>query len=78
MAAAMGGLDALVFTGGVGEHAPSVRARAVEGLAFLGIALDAARNGCARSDADIGAAAVRAFVVTAREDLEMARQVRDL
>jgi acetate kinase len=80
MAAAMGGLDALVFTGGVGEHAHAVRAAAATGLEFLGIALDGPANAAARDDADIGAAAaaVRAFVVTAREDLEIARQVREL
>jgi acetate kinase len=78
MAAAMDGLDALGFTGGVGEHAPAVRAAAAAGLGFLGVTLDEARNDAAREDAEIGAAgaAVRAFVVTAREDLEMARQVR--
>jgi acetate kinase len=78
MAAAMDGLDALAFTGGVGEHAPAVRAAAAAGLGFLGVTLDEARNDAAREDAEIGAAraAVRAFVVTAREDLEMARQVR--
>jgi acetate kinase len=80
MAGAMDGLDALVFTGGVGEHAPAVRAAAAAGLGFLGVTLDGAPNAAARADADIGAAgaAVRAFVVTAREDLEMARQVRGL
>jgi acetate kinase len=80
MAAAMGGLDVLVFTGGVGEHAPAVRAAAADGLAFLGVALDEQRNAAATSDADIGAdgAAVRTVVLTAREDLEMARQVRTL
>jgi len=80
MTAAMDGLDVLVFTGGVGEHAAAVRSEAAAGLAFLGIALDAARNAHAHADADIGAseAAVRAFVVTAREDLEIARQVRGL
>jgi acetate kinase len=80
MAAAMDGLDALAFTGGVGEHAPAVRAAAAAGLGFLGVTLDEARNDAAREDAEIGAtgAAVRAFVVTAREDLEMARQVRAL
>jgi acetate kinase len=80
MAAAMGGIDALVFTGGVGEHAPAVRAAAASGLAFLGVALDPHRNAAAEGDADIGAAGahVRALVVAAREDLEMARQVRAL
>jgi acetate kinase len=78
MAAAMGGLDALVFTGGVGERAPSIRVRAVEGLAFLGIALDEAANASSVPDAEIGAegAPVRAFVVEAREDLQITRDVR--
>jgi acetate kinase len=78
MAAAMHGLDALVFTGGVGEHAPVIRARAADGLDFLGVALDADANAVASGDAEIGAdrAAVRALVVTAREDLEIAREVR--
>ena len=78
MAAALGGLDALVFTGGVGEHCGEVRAAAAAGLAFLGIALDPASNSDAHADAEIGAAgaAVRALVVTAREDVEIARQVR--
>jgi acetate kinase len=78
MTAAMGGLDVLAFTGGVGEHAPPIRAAATDGLAFLGIALDEQRNAAATADADIGGATVRAVVITAREDLEMARQVRSL
>ncbi len=80
MAAAMAGLDALVFTGGVGEHAPAVRAGAAAGLGFLGVKLDAARNGTARTDGELSApgAAVRTLVVQAREDLEIARQVRAL
>jgi acetate kinase len=80
MAAALGGLDVLAFTGGVGEHAAAVRTASAEGLAFLGVGLDAPRNDAATADAEIGAAGatVRAFVVTAREDLEMARQVRAL
>jgi acetate kinase len=78
MAAALDGLDALVFTGGVGEHAAVVRARAAAGLGFLGVALDADANAEASGDAEIGApgAAARTLVVTAREDLEVARQTR--
>jgi acetate kinase len=78
MAAAMGGLDALVFTGGVGENAAAVRTRAAAGLGFLGIAVDLARNAGAELDAEIGAegACVRAFAVRAREDLQIARDVR--
>jgi acetate kinase len=80
MAAALGGLDALVFTGGVGERAPRVRALAAAGLGFLGVELDEAANARADADAEIGArgAAARALVVTAREDLEVAGQVRAL
>lgn len=79
MAAAMDGLDALVFTGGVGEHHPQIRAGAAAGLQFLGISLDPARNQ-ATADAEIGdpAAPVRTVVVTAREDVEIARQAREL
>jgi acetate kinase len=78
MAASLDGLDALVFTGGVGEHAPEVRARAAAGLGFLGVALDDVANSGADADAEIGAprAPVRALVVEAREDLEIARGVR--
>jgi acetate kinase len=43
--AAMGGIDTLVFSGGIGEHAPEIRARIADGLAFAGVALDARRNG---------------------------------
>jgi acetate kinase len=79
MAAAMDGLDALVFTGGVGERAPAIRQRAADGLGFLGVALDASRNaGDGDGDREVGAggAAARTVVVEAREDLEIARQVR--
>jgi acetate kinase len=78
MAAAMDGLDALVFTGGVGENAPAVRAAAARGLGFLGVALDEERNAQAAPDVDVSStgAAVRTLVVTAREDLEIAAQTR--
>jgi acetate kinase len=77
MAAAMGGLDAAVWTGGVGEHAPAVRAAASDGLRFLGLAIDHDKNRTAGGDQDLSAAgaSVRTLVVHAREDLEIARQV---
>ena len=80
MAAALGGLDTIVFTGGVGENAPEIRARAADGLGFLGVAVDASRNAAAHGDTDIthAGADVRAFVVAAREDLEITRQVREV
>jgi acetate kinase len=77
MTAAMDGLDAVVFTGGVGERSTSIRARAAEGLGFLGIEVDAERNRQS-PDAEIGApgARVRVFVIEAREDLQIVRAVR--
>jgi len=79
MVASLGGLDTIVFTGGVGEHAGVVRAAAADGLAYLGVAIDAAANEAAHADADITAAgaAVRTLVITAREDVEIASQVRN-
>ena len=76
MAAALGGIDALVFTGGVGEGASEIRRAAADGLAFLGLGVD--RD--AEPDADITApgSSVRTLVVRAREDLEIAREVRAL
>jgi acetate kinase len=80
MAAAMDGLDAVVFTGGVGENSPEVRSRAAAGLGFLGIRVDEASNSGGAGDREIGApdAAVRALVIAAREDIEIARGVRAL
>jgi acetate kinase len=80
MAAALGGLDALAFTGGVGEHAAEIRAQVAEGLTFLGVGLDERRNGKTSQDGEIGVhgASTRTLVITAREDLEIARQVRAL
>jgi acetate kinase len=79
MVAALGGLDVLAFTGGIGQRAPDVRAALAERLGFLGVALDESRNAAARDgDADISGAgaAIAAVVVEAREDLEIARQTR--
>jgi acetate kinase len=80
MAASLGGLDVLVFTGGVGENAPAVRERAAAGLGFLGVRMDPSRNRAGEGDREIGAegAPVRTLVVAAREDLEIAREVRTL
>jgi acetate kinase len=78
MAAALEGLDVLVFTGGVGERSAEVRARATARLGYLGVAIDGERNRSAQDDTEIGASAAsaRTFVLRAREDLEMARQAR--
>jgi acetate kinase len=78
MAAALGGLDALVFTGGVGENSAEIRSLAMSGLGFLGVAGNATASQDGTGDREIGAAgaAVRSAVIAAREDLEIARQVR--
>lgn len=80
MAAAMGGLDALAFTGGVGEHAPAVRAMAADGLAFLGIDIDPDLNTEAAGDHEVGlsGARVRSLVIEAREDLQIVAEVRQV
>lgn len=80
MAAALDGLDALVFTGGVGERSAEIRSRAAGGLGFLGVHVDEARNcdGRGSDDYEISAprAAVRTFVIAAREDKQIAGEVR--
>ena len=78
MAAAMGGLDILAFTGGVGEGSARVRAGAAAGLGFLGIELDEAANRKAAPDALISppGAATATLVIRAREDAQIAREVQ--
>jgi acetate kinase len=80
MAAALGGVDIVAFTGGVGERSPDVRAAAVAGLGFLGLATDPERNAATTADGDItgAGATARTVVVAAREDLEIAEQVQAL
>ena len=77
MCAAMGGLDVLAFTGGVGERSALVRERAASGLEFLGLTVEPARNRGKEGDFDIGGEGrVGVFVIGAREDLEIVAQVR--
>jgi acetate kinase len=80
MASAMSGLDAIVFTGGVGENSPVVRERCLVSLEWLGCAIDVSTNEHARGDAVISPqdSEVGAVVVSAREDLAIAREVREL
>jgi acetate kinase len=78
MAASLGGVDAIAWTGGVGERAAPVRLRVAERLAWLGVAVDRSANDGAEPDVEItaGVATVRSFVVGAREELEMAHATR--
>ena len=73
MAAVLGGLDALVFCGGVGEHASEIRARVVDGMSFLGLSLDVGAN--AENARDIGAGPVEILVIPTDEELVLARAV---
>ncbi len=75
-AGAMGGMEAVIFTGGIGENAPAVRERSLAGLEFMGVRLDAARNAAVRgTEADVSAdgAAVRTLVIPTNEELIIAR-----
>jgi acetate kinase len=80
MTATLGGLDALVFTGGIGEHGAAVRERVVSKLRFLGAQLDLDRNASVGSDSDVAhaASAVRVLVITAREDLVVLHEMKRL
>jgi acetate kinase len=68
-------VDALVFTGGIGEHSPQVRAAICDGLSCLGFELDEEANRSPSPDGAVSSAASRGpiFVLTAREDIAMAR-----
>ena len=78
LAAALGGLDAVVFTGGVGEGSARVRAEIARRLAFLGLAVDPALNAGPDGDADVSApsAPVRTIVVRSREEMVIAGAAR--
>jgi acetate kinase len=77
-AAALGGLDVLVFAGGIGENAPLIRARVCDGLGFLGLELNEARNaaGAAVISSDLSRVSVR--VIRTDEELMIARSVARL
>lgn len=77
-AAALGGLDTLVFAGGIGENAPLVRERVCEGLSFLGIVLDQRRNAANAALISPDSARVRVRVMATDEELIIARAVRRL
>lgn len=78
LAAVLGGVDGLVFTGGIGEHAPEIRSRVCRGFDFLGIRLDAVRNDM--NERIISTDDSRAFVrvIKTNEELMIARHTRDV
>jgi acetate kinase len=78
MVACLGGLDALVFTAGIGEHSAEIRETACASLGYLDLELDTSRNAAGGSNVDVAAndSHVRVLVIAAREDLAILRQVR--
>jgi acetate kinase len=75
--AALGGADAIVFSGGIGENAPEVRARILEGMEWFGIRIDSSRNGeTTGKEGEIGApeSRLRIFVIPTDEELVIARE----
>jgi len=79
-AAAMGGLDAVVFTGGIGENSPDVRRASCEDLGFLGIAVDEAKNTSSEKEKDVSAdnATVRVLVIPTNEELVIAMDTKTI
>lgn len=79
-AAAMGGLDGVVFTGGIGENSPDVRKRSCEGLDFLGIMIDDERNGSSEKEKVITTASskVSVLVVPTNEELVIAMDTNEI
>ena len=74
LAAAMDGMDALVFTAGIGENAPEIRARIVDRLAWLGAALDVEANAASAPVISVPGSALRLMVVPTDEELMIAQQ----
>jgi acetate kinase len=76
LAAALGGLDALVFTGGIGENAAAIRARVCRDAAWLGLDLDEAANSAGRSRISKAGSRVGAWVIPTNEELMIAQHTR--
>jgi acetate kinase len=74
-AAVLGGLDTLIFTGGIGEKAPRVRARICDGLGFLGIELEEKRNAATEGVISTAASRVAVRVIHADEEWMIANMV---
>jgi acetate kinase len=72
MGAVLGGLDMLVFTGGIGENDAQVRAQICAGLSWLGISLDESRNRAATNPLSDGAARCQVLVLASQEDEQIA------
>jgi acetate kinase len=78
LAAALGGLDALVFTAGIGEHAPEIRRRVCKSAAWLGLEIDEAANAAGGPRITRSDSKASAWVIPTDEDLMIARHMRRL
>jgi acetate kinase len=78
LAAALGGLDAVVFTGGIGENAPVIRRRVCRDAAWLGVEIDEAANAAGRGCISAGSSRVGVWVILTNEELMIARHTRRL
>jgi acetate kinase len=78
LVAALGGLDALVFTAGIGEHAVPIRERVIQGAGWLGLTLDGAANASGGPRISAGSSRVAAYVIPTNEELMIARHTRGL
>lgn len=76
--AAMGGVDAIAFTGGIGENSDLVREKSLSGLAFMGVVLDKAKNGACKCDCELTdkGGNTRIFAIAANEELVVARKAK--
>ncbi len=78
LAAALGGLDAIVFTAGIGENAPVIRSRVCRDAAWLGVEIDEAANAAGRRCISTGSSRVAVWVIPTNEELMIARHTRRL
>jgi acetate kinase len=78
LAAALGGIDAIVFTAGIGENAPLIRSRVCRGAAWLGVELDEAANAQGRRRISTASSRVAAYVIPTNEELMIARHTQRL
>ena len=76
MATTLGGLDCLVFTGGIGEHAKEIRSAIGERLAWLGVRIDAAANDAGRERIGGSGSAVEVFVIPTNEEQVIAQHCK--
>ena len=76
----MGGLDAIIFTAGIGENTPKIRKMICEGLEFMGVSIDDAKNQTRGKEAEISSdgSKVKVLVIPTNEELAIAKETKKL